>query len=189
MIQENAPQDPDTAGIRQWITTHLGGTVTRLDKLPRWRPSWNVEVSLDGSALSLHVRGERGAGLETQPLDMEMRILQILGANGIPVPKVYGWCDNPRAIVMQNVPGEPYAGAELDPTLLPLVEDYVSIMADIHHLDISPFVDAGLTMPSPICRWQKRPISTTRLVPIPWWNLCAAGYTAMYPKVATNAVF
>lgn len=149
MTQENAPRDPDTAGIQQWIVAHLGGTVTRIEQLPRWRPSWNVDVSLeDGSALRLHVRGERGAGLETQPLDMEMRILQILFANGIPVPRVYGWCDNPRAIVMENVPGEPYAGAEIDPALLPLVEDYVAIMADIHRLDIAPFVEAGLVLHS-----------------------------------------
>src|SRR5690606_41405722 len=79
MTHENAPRDPDTAGIQQKIVAHLGGTVTRIEQLPRWRPSWNVDVSLeDGSALRLHVRGERGAGLETQPLDMEMRILQIL---------------------------------------------------------------------------------------------------------------
>ncbi|KJS06253.1 MAG: hypothetical protein VR73_10150 [Gammaproteobacteria bacterium BRH_c0] len=141
--------DIDQENITRWISDNLGGTITRFDKLPRWRPSWNVDVSLDdGSILRLHVRGERGAGLETQPLDMEMRILQILAANGILVPKVYGWCDNPRAIVMQNVPGEPYAGAELDPALLPLVEDYVSIMADIHRLDIAPFVEAGLVLHS-----------------------------------------
>lgn len=140
-------QDQDALNIAQWIDANLGGSVTHMEKLPRWRPSWNVEFvpAGGGASLRLHVRGERGAGLETQPLAMEMRILQVLAENGIPVPKVYGWCGEPRAIVMDNVPGEPYqGGADSNPAMLKLVEDYVAILADIHRLDIAPFVNAGL---------------------------------------------
>jgi aminoglycoside phosphotransferase (APT) family kinase protein len=142
-------QDQDALDIAQWIDANLGGRVTHMEKLPRWRPSWNVEAAPagGGAPLRLHVRGERGAGLETQPLAMEMRILQILAKNGIPVPRVYGWCGEPRAIVMDNVAGEPYqGGAETDPGMLGLVEDYVAILADIHRLDTAPFADAGLEL-------------------------------------------
>ena len=147
MSQTITTTDRDQDNIARWISDNLGGTITAFDKLPRWRPSWNVDVRLaNGSTLRLHVRGERGAGLETQPLDMEMRILQILADHGIPVPVVYGWCDNPRAIVMENIPGVPYAGVETDPALQPLVEEYVAIMARIHRIDIAPFVAAGVNV-------------------------------------------
>lgn len=149
MDQKNSYQDEDAANIARWIDINLGGAVACIDKLARWRPSWNVvATTAGGTPLHLHVRGERGAGLETQPLDLEMRILEVLALHGIPVPRVYGWCDNPRAIVMENVPGEPYlGGAEADPALLCLVEEYMVILADIHHLDTAPFVKAGLEIP------------------------------------------
>lgn len=150
MSQTQIIKNQDQDNIANWVNTHLNGNIINFEKLARWRPSWNIEVELADTAanLQLHVRGERGPGLETQPLDMEMRILQILANNGIPVPHVYGWCDEPKAIVMQNVPGEAYAGVETDAALQPLIEDYVSILADIHKLDIGAFVDAGLELAS-----------------------------------------
>ena len=136
--------------IKKWVKDNLNYEVASVHKLSRWRPSWNVEaVSADGKdTLSLHFRGDRGQGLETQPLEQEKTVIEFLGAHGLPVPKIYGWCDSPTAIVMENVAGSPYeGGAESDPQLLKLVEDYVSHLARIHNIDVAEISVYGIDAP------------------------------------------
>ena len=52
------------------------------------------------------VRGDRTDAAPLFPLEHEMRFQELLEADGIPVPHVYGWVDEPRAFVIDVVPGE-----------------------------------------------------------------------------------
>ncbi len=60
-------------------------------------------VSKDGAEKSIYVRGVRGEG-SSFPLAYETTVLQVL-ENGIPVPHVYGMCEDAQAIIMDNVTG------------------------------------------------------------------------------------
>ncbi|HMV72343.1 MAG TPA: hypothetical protein PKC08_09230, partial [Pseudomonadales bacterium] len=89
-----------------WIERELGGRIVRAERQPRWRPAWFLDLERDGELLPLYFRGDRGAtdhGIYT--LEDEMHALQVLAAQGMPVPQVYGFCPHPRGIVMERVHG------------------------------------------------------------------------------------
>lgn len=135
--------------IREWVGDHVGGSVISLARQPRWRPVWFVDVDRDGERLELCVRGERIDIPGVWPLQHEMTAQALLEAGGIPVPKVYGWCDEPAAFVTDRVPGradfEQATEAERDAVM----DEYMGVLAAIHALDPAPFVDAGIDHPEP----------------------------------------
>lgn len=134
--------------LRQWLISRFGA-VTEITPLPGWRPAWNAVVETPTGRLGVHIRGERGAGLETQPLRREHNVLKLLERHDIPVPHVYGWCDDPEAIVMDRIDDRPFhGGADTDPALHAIVGDYVAIMAKIHRLDIDLATGIGLDDPT-----------------------------------------
>lgn len=84
----------------------LGATVTTLEREPRWRTAWRATVECDGGSVRLYLRGDKQIDAEPYPgLHREAAILQALEAGGIPVPHVYGMCEDPITIVMADVPG------------------------------------------------------------------------------------
>ncbi|MDB6061581.1 MAG: hypothetical protein JWM78_1684 [Verrucomicrobiaceae bacterium] len=137
------------AGIRRWLTANIGADIAAFDVMPGWRPAWNVTVNTASGPLHLHVRGNRLAGQEITPLHQEYRVFKLFEAEGIPVPKIYGWCDEPEAIVMQRVDNIPYhGGADQDPKLHALVAEYMGIMARVHKIDLTHARAAGLPIPA-----------------------------------------
>ncbi|BBP58098.1 hypothetical protein PHLH4_16880 [Pseudomonas sp. St316] len=56
----NATCDPLEEKLRTFVEGLLGGKVTAMQRLPRWRPAWNLELQREGETLQLHIRGERG---------------------------------------------------------------------------------------------------------------------------------
>lgn len=133
--------------IRHWIEGSLG-TVVEIDLLPGWRPAWNATVKTSSGMLRVHVRGDRGAGQETQPLRQEYDVLRLLQREGIPVPPIHGWCDAPAAIVMDRIDATPFTGgADGDADIHQLVGDYMAIMASIHRIDVEKAVAIGLSCP------------------------------------------
>ena len=144
MTQEQSGEARDEASIRAWITENVG-TVTAFERLPRWRPSWQVTVERGGETLTLHVRGDRASGLGICPLRREYDVLRLFEQNGIPVPHIYGWCPDPETIVMAHMPDTPFLGdLEGDPAVQRMVEDYAGHLAAVHALDTAPFLAAGL---------------------------------------------
>jgi hypothetical protein len=132
----------------EWIERTIGGRVIRSERQPRWRPAWFVDVERDGEILPLYFRGDRGSldhGVYT--LEHEYRILEVLEAHGIAVPHVYGFCPDPRGIVMAHVPGRANLLTVADPTeRAAILNDYMTWLARIHRIGTGPFVAAGLTM-------------------------------------------
>ncbi len=146
MTAEEAAAAQDEANIRTWLAENIGGTITAFERLPRWRPSWQVTVERGTEVLELHVRGDRASGLGICPLRREYDVLALFEQNGIPVPHIYGWCSDPEAIVMAHMDDTPFLGdIDGNPAVQRMVEDYAGYLADVHALDIAPFLAAGLT--------------------------------------------
>jgi aminoglycoside phosphotransferase (APT) family kinase protein len=142
-------RSPAWQRARAWIERELGGRVVRAERQARWRPAWFFDLERDGASLPLYFRGERGATDHgVYPLEHELRVLQVLERHGIPVPHVYGFCSDPRGIVMQRCPGRAnLAGAGSEAERVSVLDHYVEILARMHALDAAEFEAVGLGRP------------------------------------------
>jgi len=136
--------DDEIKKITAWLEAKLGGKVVRIARQPRWRPVWFADVEREGQRLELCVRGDRTDMKLIFPLDHEMRFQGLLHDHGIPAAKVYGWIDDPCAYVMDRVPGREDFSEVTDAERRAVVDDYVGILARMHRLDLTPFVQAGI---------------------------------------------
>src|SRR5262245_25994376 len=109
-----------------WIEREVGGAIVAAERQPRWRPAWFLDLVRRGETLPLYFRGDRGAADHgVYPLEHELRILQVLERHAIPVPHVYGFCPEPRGIVMQRSPGRAnLATAESEAERRQVLDDY-----------------------------------------------------------------
>jgi aminoglycoside phosphotransferase (APT) family kinase protein len=133
-----------------WIERELGGRMTRFERQARWRPAAFLDLERNGQTVPLYFRGDRGSSDHgVYPLEHEMRVLQVLEANGIPVPHVYGFCPDPRGIVMERCSGRPVAelAAEEETTRQAVFDDYIEILARMHRIDPSAFEAVGVARP------------------------------------------
>jgi aminoglycoside phosphotransferase (APT) family kinase protein len=132
-----------------WVEKELGGRVVSPEKLPRWRPCWNFDLEREGERLPLHFRGDRGRSDHgVYPLEHEMRVLQLLGEQGLRVPKLYGFCPEPRGIVMERCPGRPDLGtAESRAEQEAVLDDYLEQLARIHSIEAPALEGLGLEAP------------------------------------------
>jgi len=128
-----------------WCREHLGAEVSAIRQQARWRPVWFVDIERDGEATTVMVRGDRTDAAPLFPLEHEMRFQQLLEADGIPVAHVYGWVDDPRAFVIDVVPGENNFEASTDDQRIAVMDEYMGILARIHALDPEPYARAGIT--------------------------------------------
>lgn len=141
-------QDPEAIdAISGWISDNVG-PVREIVRQDRWRPAWDAIVDGPDGPLRLYIRADRGEGLETRPLSHEYAVLQLLERCKIPVPRLYGWCPDPEAIVMAGLDDKPFhGGADEDAALHAIVQDYMGILADIHRIPLSDVADAGIAIP------------------------------------------
>jgi aminoglycoside phosphotransferase (APT) family kinase protein len=120
----------DEEKLRLCIEELTGGRVISMNRQVRWRPAWFADVKRGDVTLHIHVRGDRNSDILPFPeLRREADILQVLEQHGIPVPHIYGMCDDPTAIIMEAVPG---------------TRDVSEAVAAMHRLPIEPFVAKGI---------------------------------------------
>lgn len=129
--------------IREWLEKNLG-RVERLERQARWRPVWFADVVRDGEVLELCVRGDRTDYPGVFPLEHEMLAQRLMQERGVAVAGVYGWIDEPRAFVIDRVPGRPDFADCTDEQRDAVMDDYLRILAELHALDVAPFADAGV---------------------------------------------
>jgi aminoglycoside phosphotransferase (APT) family kinase protein len=136
----------DTAetAIEEWMQRELGGRVLHIERQARWRPVWWVTLEQDDGVLELCVRGDRIDSPSAFPLEHEMLFQSMLQDRGIPVARVHGWCNEPRAIVMDRVPGRDNFEGVPDDERRRVMEDYIDILVRMHSLDVRPFGEAGV---------------------------------------------
>jgi aminoglycoside phosphotransferase (APT) family kinase protein len=146
-----AEVEPEWRRAFEWVERELGGRVVRYERQPRWRPSWFLDVERGSETLPLYFRGDRGAlDHGVYPLEHELKILQLLERHEIPVPHVYGFCPDPRGIVMARVPGLGTAAVRELPTEAErnaVVDHYVELAARMHAIDLKECEAIGLTPP------------------------------------------
>lgn len=136
--------DPVTTQVVAWLEANLGGKVRDLTRQARWRPMWLVDLERGDEVLELLVRGDRIDTQYTWSLEHEMRFQDTLHGQGMPVPKIHGWIDEPRAFVSDRVPGRPdFAGLD-DAERDQVVDEYLQAMVAMHQCDLAPFDEAGI---------------------------------------------
>jgi len=183
--------EPDEAreelGIRRWVDDHLGARVVAIERQARWRPVWFVDVDRDGECLELCVRGERVDIPGVWPLRHEMSAQALMHDAGVRVPRVYGWCDEPRSFVMDRAPGRPDFSGVADDERDRVMDDYMEILAQLHDLAVEPFAAAGVTRaadPADAGRigmsFYERVYRTTKRRPDPLLEFCL-GWLARHP--------
>ncbi|HEV8297390.1 MAG TPA: phosphotransferase family protein [Acidimicrobiales bacterium] len=136
--------DEATALVTRWLEAELGGTVVAISRQARWRPAWFADVRCGNATLAVYVRGERTDMPAIFPLDHEMRMQQLLDGERIPVPRVHGFCPEPRAIVMDRVAGDIDFARSTAEERQAVVDDYVDILARMHAIDVGVFARAGV---------------------------------------------
>src|SRR6185369_12640066 len=149
LVDENLDAAADERAkerLTDWINQELGASVLSIVRQDRWRPAWFVRACKDGKNLPLYVRGERNV-LQGWPLDQEMEITRILFEEGIPVPRIYGVCPDPKAIVMEWVQGSRDLSAYTFDEKQSIEREYVEILARMHAIDIARFTAIGLDRP------------------------------------------
>lgn len=141
--------DPEWHGAFEWVESRLGGPIVRWERHPRWRPAWYLDVERDGETVPLYFRGDRGAlDHGVYPLEHEMKVLQLLERHELPVPHVYGFCPEPRGIVMQRCPGRSnLATAESEEERVSVLDHYVELIARMHRIDLAEAEAIGLERP------------------------------------------
>jgi aminoglycoside phosphotransferase (APT) family kinase protein len=144
-IVSHTAESNDDKRVIAWLESRLGGRVTSWARQPRWRPMWFVDVDTDGSIQHVVVRGERSDTPLIFPLDHEMLFQRLLEEHGIPVPHVYGWCDEPRSYAMAGVPGRPDFTGATDDERRVVVDEYLQALVRLHQLPAEPFQAAGVT--------------------------------------------
>ena len=135
--------------LKIFIESVTSSRVVSLTRQARWRKAWFCDVERDGKILALYIRGDKQLDAEPYPgLDREAVILQLLEAGGVPVPHVYGVCQDPVAIVMDRAPGDRDVSKAADDSERRLIaEQYIEALAKMHSLDLAPFVAAGIARP------------------------------------------
>lgn len=137
------------ARIRAFVEEVTGGRIVRMEQQVRWRPAWFADIEKDGEIIELHLRGDRAGDVAIFPeLKREADIMQVLGEQGVPVPKIYGYCFDPPCIVMDSIPGtRDMADAPDDATRVAIGREYMTAVAQMHSLPLEPFVAIGMDRP------------------------------------------
>ncbi|MEM8500250.1 MAG: phosphotransferase [Pseudomonadota bacterium] len=135
-------------GMTRWVSDNLGGDVLDITRLERWRPQWKVSYSADGENNAVLFRGDRSIAGQ-KDLRFEMEVMQALESNGIKVPHIFGWCDDPKAFVMDWINTEDRAPGMLhtaidNPSLMSderwqAMLNYMDHLAAVHAVPVSEF--------------------------------------------------
>ena len=139
---------PDAARAVLWVDQNIGRVVS-LKEQARWRPCWYMEAQVHGATVPLYFRGDRGeADHGVYPLEHEMRVLRFLEQQELPVPRVYGFCPDPRGIVMERCSGRANVGtAESEVERRSVLDQYVEFLAKMHSIPVSSLSSLGLPVP------------------------------------------
>ncbi len=143
----------------------VGGRLVRAEKQPRWRPAFFLDVDCGGEIRPVYLRGDRG---ELQHgvygLDHEYRVMAALEAEGVPVPHIYGFLEDPLAIVMARAPGRVnLATAKDEAERVAVLDHWIEVLAAMHRLPLARFEALGIERPrsaeqlglGDFARWEK----------------------------------
>ncbi len=142
--------DDEDGRLAAWVEGTVGGRVTRVDRIARWRPAWDLDVEVDGVLLPLHARGDREPRIAMpNRIADEVAVHDLLEAHGLPVPHAYGLCAAPYALVMDRLSGlVDLAGATDDAERDRVLEEYLELLARIYAIPLDAAAAAGFSVPT-----------------------------------------
>ena len=147
--KEQSDPGPREARLAAWAEQTIGGRVEAIEAIARWRPAWNLDLDMGDRVLALHARGERDDGIGMPyKIDYERRVHDLLEAHDVPVPHVYGYCDDPYVMVMDRLSGSvdvSFAASEEE--RIDVVLQYLSFLPRIYGIDLEEARAAGFTIP------------------------------------------
>lgn len=143
-IPANLLSDDGLGKVRAWLERNLGGEIGEFKRQPRWRPMYFVDVEVDGRVLPLLIRGDRPDVPLIFPLEHEMLTQRLIQELGVASPKIYGWCEDPRCIIMERVAGVPHFDGVSPEGRRAVMRDYMKALAELHRLPVAPFKAAGV---------------------------------------------
>jgi len=140
--------------IFPWIEEQLGGRITRRDRQGResgGRYAWFVDLEIDGETRKTYVRGTRDDSFSYVSIystEREAKILKVLHEQGVPVPEVLAFHEDPQAAVLAHVEGEDNFNLVTDPAERDsIAEHFLEVLAQLHSVDIAHFESAGVKIP------------------------------------------
>ncbi len=140
----------EAAHLAGWVERTVHGRVTRVDRAPRWRPAWDIDVEVGGRILPLHARGEREPRI-VMPYRIadEVAVHELLESHGLPVPHAFGLCDDPYALVMDRLHGSvDLSFAADDRERERVVDEYLALLARIYAIPLTAAAVAGFEVPA-----------------------------------------
>lgn len=137
-----------------WIEQQLGGRIVRRERQGResgGRYAWFVDLEKDGELLQTYVRGTRDDSfsyVDVYSTRREAEILRVLHREGVRVPEVLAFHEDPQAAVLSHVVGEDNFNLCTDPAEREsIVEDFLEALVELHAVDVSLFEKAGVFLP------------------------------------------
>jgi aminoglycoside phosphotransferase (APT) family kinase protein len=142
--------DTGAEAVVAWIERTLGGRVARVERLPRWRAGWLIDLQRGDEVVELYARGERVSGfLAPFSLDHEVRVHALLEAQGVPVPHVHGIVDDGdvRTLVMDRIPGVQGLALAAEEDRPRLLLECIDHLASIHAIPMDAVAAHGIEVP------------------------------------------
>lgn len=149
--------DPAQFGA-EWIDTFktiestVGGRIITATRQARWRPAFFLDVEVEGRIEPVCFRGARREHPNADIIRYEYECFRILEEAGIPVPHIYGFCEEYPGIVMAKAPGRANLATAVDDIERESVrKHFIEILARIHALPLDAFDSLG-----------RKPLTTAR---------------------------
>ena len=102
--------EAEEARIAAYLESELGCSDVSIHRMRRWRPIMRADVTRNGVRQRMFLKGERTWPTHPYPLEYERDMQVALSRNGVVVPEILGWVEDPKTIVMAWV-GLPWATA------------------------------------------------------------------------------
>lgn len=158
-IGSEAVRDPaaEEARIAVWLEQELGCTDVTIQRMRRWRPILQANVTREGKNERFFLKGERTWPTHPYPLAYERDMQKVLGANAISVPGIVGWIPDPPTIVMEWIEGGRDAGliqeaiesgSTLSVDRWQATLRYMELLAELHAIPVERFGEAGAVIPA-----------------------------------------
>jgi hypothetical protein len=149
--------DAEEARIATYLKNDLGCSDITIQRMRRWRPIMHADVTRNGMRQRLFLKGDRTWPTHPYPLAYERDMQLTLARNGVVVPEILGWVDDPKTIVMAWVEGGRDAGlmqeaiesgSVMSPDRWQASLRYMELLAELHAIPVEKFSAAGAIMPA-----------------------------------------
>jgi hypothetical protein len=147
----------EEARIAACLQRDFGCSDIILQRMRRWRPIMQADVTRDGVHQRLFLKGDRSWPTHPYPLAYERDMQLTLARSGVVVPEILGWIDDPKTIVMAWVDGGRDAGLMQEAIESGSVMSagrwqaslrYMELLAELHAIPVEKFAAMGAIMPT-----------------------------------------